>query len=506
MSTGRGDRLFPWAFTLVVLCTLVDRAWLTYTTMGYASDDLVVVWLAAVDYSHGLFHEPFFYGQDYGVMLEALIAAPFVRLGFDPITTVAVIFALFTIAPFLAFAWYYQRRHEWWSALLLAAMPVLLPVEHGLQITALNGIVLTAIVPLAWLVKNAFMRTALVTMVLSFAVFVNPNAALIAVPIGLYELFQHRTERNAYLGILIGLVPVSLVLGVVRAFFQAQRAEVVNTIFDWRMHFKPHLILEAFKRLDSHFAWLSPLSGHAGSIVLILLIGALVIHIRQRDTRMVWALVGTLALILLSFCFAKVHDGYDSIFFPLSRIFLGLPLVLAWALGSIQVRHRKLEFLTLLVLATVLIHTTWRITTAKEVYTNALQDQNGLPVRTWSVDGIKGACERTVELAQGTQADHIIIIRGNDPITAQFMAYGIPVFHPEAVGTWMADHDRRSFQRYTRLHEPTGTALIMGGDSTTTTHLASHGLQVSLVDVVEPMALVTNAGSLPISEMLELVR
>ncbi|HRF82478.1 MAG TPA: hypothetical protein PL070_20630, partial [Flavobacteriales bacterium] len=119
--------------------------------------------------------------------------------------------------------------------------------------------------------------------------------------------------------------------------------------------------------------------------------------VRQRDIRMVWALIGTLALILLSFCFAKVYDGYDSIFFPLSRIFLGLPLVLAWALGSIQVGHRKLEYLTMLVLATVLIHTTWRITTAKEVYTNALQDQHGLPVRTWSVDDIKGACERTVE-------------------------------------------------------------------------------------------------------------
>ncbi|HRF82479.1 MAG TPA: hypothetical protein PL070_20635, partial [Flavobacteriales bacterium] len=275
MSTGRGDRLFLWAFTLVVLCTLVDRVWLTYTTIDYASDDLVVVWLGAIDYSHGLFHEPFFYGQDYGVMLEALIAAPFVRLGLDPVNTVAVIFALFTIAPFLAFAWYYQHRHEWWPALLFAAMPVLLPVEHGLQITALNGIALTAFVPLAWLVKNTFMRTALVTMTLSLAVFVNPNAALIAVPVGLNELLRHRSDHKAYLGLALGLGPALLVWGLVRAFFQAQRAKVVNTIFDWRMHFKPHLILEAFKRLDSHFAWLSPLSGQAGSIVLILLIGAL---------------------------------------------------------------------------------------------------------------------------------------------------------------------------------------------------------------------------------------
>jgi len=474
--------------------------------MSYASDDLVVVWLGAIDYSHGLFHEPFFYGQDYGVMLEALIAAPFVRLGFDPANTVAVIFAVFTIAPFLAFAWYYQRRKEWWPALLFAAMPVLLPVEHGLQITALNGIALIALLPLAWNAKNTLLRSAGMAFILSMAVFVNPNAALIAVPMGLHELVRHRTERKAYLGIALGLVPVLLVWGLVRVFFQAQRAVVVNTIFDWRMHFKPHLILEAFKRLDAHFAWLSPLSGQAGSFVFILLIGALALHLRQRDTRMIWALAGTLALILLSFCFAKVHDGYTSIFFPLSRIFLGLPLILAWALGSIRVRPRSLEYLTIFLLGTVLVHTTWRISSASAVYAQALRDQDELPVRTWSVEAIQGTCTRTAELAYAAHADNIIIIRGNDPFTAQFMAYGIPVFHPEAASTWMVGHDRRSFQRYAHQREPTGTALIIGGDSTTFEQLTAHGLQVSQADAAEPTALVSNIGSVPISETLKLFR
>ncbi|HRF82477.1 MAG TPA: hypothetical protein PL070_20625, partial [Flavobacteriales bacterium] len=100
----------------------------------------------------------------------------------------------------------------------------------------------------------------------------------------------------------------------------------------------------------------------------------------------------------------------------------------------------------------------------------------------------------------------IVIIRGNDPFTAQFVAYGIPVFHPEAASTWMVGHDRRSFQRYAQQREPTGTTLILGGDSATITQLTTHGLPVSQVDVEEPMALVTNAGSLPISEMLELIR
>ena len=90
----RSDRASKAAFWVVVLLSVLDRCHLLSITMGYASDDLTVVWMAARDYAQGIFHEPFFYGQDYGVMLEALLAAPFVRLGADPAVAVPVVWGV----------------------------------------------------------------------------------------------------------------------------------------------------------------------------------------------------------------------------------------------------------------------------------------------------------------------------------------------------------------------------------------------------------------------------
>jgi len=506
MSKGQSDRLFRWAFALVVICTLLDRAWMVHTTMGHASDDLVVVWLGATDYARGIFHEPFFYGQDYGVMLEALIAAPFVRLGLDPVPTIAIIFGVFALAPYLAFACYHYRRSEWWPALVFAALPLLLPLEHGLQITALNGIALLAFVPLVWCVRPLLWRSAWLALVFSLAIFVNPNAALVAVPLGTHHLLQYRHDRRTYLGLAIGLLPYLLLWAAVRAFFHAQQAEVVNTIFDWRMHFKPYMIAEAFKRLDVHFEWLAPLSGHAGSLVLVLLIAALFVHIKQRNGHVAWALIATLGLILLSFSFAKVHDGSTSIFFPLSRVFLGMPLVLAWALGKVRISPAALPLVATLLVCTALFHGTWRVTHARQVYTDALQHQEDLPVRTWPVERIKEQCASIASLAQATHADHILLLRGTDRFAAQFSAYGIAVFHPEAPLTWMVGHDRRSFQRHYLTARPAGHVLIMDMDPATMHKLAQAGIEVTYVRASPPAAILATHEDMPIGALLEVLR
>jgi len=71
--------LGPWPF---ILLATVDRAILIEIFGSrYVSTDDAIVWSAAVDYGQGLFRGPYYYGQNYGPMLEALVAAPFTRLG-----------------------------------------------------------------------------------------------------------------------------------------------------------------------------------------------------------------------------------------------------------------------------------------------------------------------------------------------------------------------------------------------------------------------------------------
>ena len=52
------------------------------------------------DYSHGIIHEPFFYGQDYNFPLEAWAAVPGYWAGLPPHIILPVISLLFSLTPF----------------------------------------------------------------------------------------------------------------------------------------------------------------------------------------------------------------------------------------------------------------------------------------------------------------------------------------------------------------------------------------------------------------------
>ena len=72
------NRPVSWLFFIVFLVTLVIDRVITLIRFGfiYTDIDQTVMWNGAYDYSRGIFHEPFFYGQAYNYMLESLLAVP----------------------------------------------------------------------------------------------------------------------------------------------------------------------------------------------------------------------------------------------------------------------------------------------------------------------------------------------------------------------------------------------------------------------------------------------
>ena len=94
----KGSALF---IMMVGLLGLVDRLLLVNTFHFELSDvDQLIQWHAAQDYSNGIFHEPYFYGQDYGPMAEAFLAAPLVMLGLHSQFALPVISMLLSLLPF----------------------------------------------------------------------------------------------------------------------------------------------------------------------------------------------------------------------------------------------------------------------------------------------------------------------------------------------------------------------------------------------------------------------
>ena len=78
------DKIHRAAFLFMLGLLILDRLLILYY-FGFRFTDIdeMIFWLGANDYARGVFHEPFFYGQNYNYMLEACLAVPFILGGFS---------------------------------------------------------------------------------------------------------------------------------------------------------------------------------------------------------------------------------------------------------------------------------------------------------------------------------------------------------------------------------------------------------------------------------------
>ncbi|MBS1545851.1 MAG: hypothetical protein JST38_17975 [Bacteroidetes bacterium] len=498
----RSERLLAAVFILVLLLGALDRLHLTWITWDYATDDLTIVWMAARDYAHGQIHEPFFYGQDYGVMLEALIAAPFIRLGAGPIAAVPVVMAILALLPYWSFAWLEYRLRNRAAAILFAAMPLLLPVEHGLQCTNLNGLAMLALYPWVATIRAAPLRSALIGATLALSAFINLNTLVLAAAFGTYFLLRNAKSKAQWLWCLLGTLPIILIAWWSMHFHADKPGHVVHTIFDWRMVFHASLIPEALANLDQHFAWLCPLWWPNGHVVLWML-GAVLLGLFLRGHRTAgWAIAAALFTILCSFGFAKIHDGTMSVLFPYSRMFLSVPLLLCWGIAQFGALGRR-ELAVAIAIAIATVFTSMlRFTRAFPAWQEAVAETKGVPIFLEKVPVLRAQCALLEHLARETSAQAIVVIRQPNTGTAFFLNTGCPICEPQLPPTYMPDGDRRSWRVEEESKVAKDRLLVVGGD-TSLWRKAMHGpFQIKAVGAETLTAhLITDPGQ-PVDSLM----
>lgn len=496
-------RVIKGLFLGLLLLGALDRAHILYLTIGHASDDLTVVWLAAQDYAQGVFHEPFFYGQNYGVMLEALLAAPFVALGADPAVAVPIVIAFLAMVPFWSFAVFHFRQRVFGAAMLFAALPLLLPAEHGIQYTNLNGLAVLACYPWIHGMRRSWPRPVLLGALLCAAVAVNMNTLVAVAGFGtLFFLQEGRRSRNVLLAVC-GALPVLVMWWVAMRSYTPEADRMVNTLYDWRFTFHPELIPESLAQLDAHFAWLCPLWWPNGQVVLWALIAVAVVLFRTEQVAMGWALVAALSVVLLSFAFPKVHDGTGSVFFPLSRMYLAVPLILAWAVAHLRIEGRVRSPLIIGLCIAAVIGSTLRTMSAPRIVEQALADQEGLPIRVRPVAWLRTECRTIQAVARATEAEAVVVLREPDVYYAQFVSIGCPVCEPTLPPTYMPERERRSWRIDAEAMARRGKILIVNGNSAIWEAAYNGTFHVQRLREREPsLHLITGAG-LPVDTLLQ---
>jgi hypothetical protein len=115
---------------------------------------------------------------------------------------------------------------------------------------------------------------------------------------------------------------------------------------DYSFSFK--LLTESSKKLDLFFNDVIPLFWKNGWLILPILSIQSLILLLQKNAKGAAGLLGGLILIIISLGISKVHEGNLNIFYPLSRMYLGIPVLSALFIPQIQIRYNSFWWIVLL--------------------------------------------------------------------------------------------------------------------------------------------------------------
>lgn len=456
-------------FLPLLLIAALDRLLLLFLFgFRYVGDDDGIIWSAAVDYAHGRFHEPYFYGQDYAVMLEALVAAPFVRLGIPLHILMPVVTSMLALAPYWSFAFWHRAHGRSVAALVFLAMPVLLPVEFGLM-TTVTRCFITGIAPFAalpWILdlRDRWTKPFLVGLVVSAGAFINPNGLVFSTAFCAWYLLASPRRARVLVFLLAGMVPFVLAHLAAQGYCKAHPERMMNVIGDWRMRFVPLKLAESFTMLDRHFRWLFPLLPATGSLAFIALAALIGGHLRERRRLYALALSGALVLLILSFAFPKTHDGRDHVFFPYGRMYLAVPLLLCWGLAAMRMRVRWTTPIALALTGTCAVMLVVKRCTAPRIIREQTARIDVVSERPLAM------LERDARHLRDLCAEHhigLVVCALDWPaqVAPQYRCYLHPVLVHGLPPTYLQGGERRFWQRDAFARCVVPDVLLVGGDS-----------------------------------------
>ncbi|MEO5583982.1 MAG: hypothetical protein ABIQ75_00880, partial [Flavobacteriales bacterium] len=270
----------------------------------------------------------------------------------------------------------------------------------------------------------------------------------------------------------------------------------------WRMVFHASLIPEALARLDAHFAWLCPIWWPNGHVVLWLCAGIMSLLFRKGNKPAGWAIAAALSTVFISFGFAKIHDGTMSVLFPLSRMYLVVPLLLGWGIAELGPFARGRQLFIVIITLSSVVTFTLRNERASTVWADTLSDPKGTPLNMEKVTTLREQCRMLEHYAHETSADVIVIVRGTNSGQALFLNMGCPVCEPGLPPTYMPDGDRRAWRVKDESRMQRERILVVNGDQVTWAKANDQGLNVKGVGTGEPMLhLVIDAG-LPVDTLM----
>jgi len=476
MSTRTVERSPEGVFWALLVLSILQRAFVLGTFgFHYIGIDDALIQQVAIDHGNGIFREPYLYGQNYNPMLEALLAAPFVRLGAAPWIMLPIITSLLALLPFWSIALWCWRNGQQSAALVFAATPLFLPIEWGLITTMprgfVHGIAFLGFVPWTVQLDRSILKHGLTGLLLSAAVLCNPNALPIAAGIAVWLLFYNYRSGAFWINGSLGITPVAAYYFWGQRYFSIHPDHLIHELSQADLGFDVMLLKEGMLGLSMHLAHMTPFPGPANVLAPLIIIAGILVVWRRGNRTMAMSLGTVMLVYTLALGIVKVHEGCASVFFPLSRMFLAIPILLATALAliltAVQFHTRASVLLLLGAILSVGLH----MMRSESTVQHELASQSCAYVREEPLSLIRGRCEaiKAAALANhavvvapirwpGIRVDHV------EHFIAHFTCYACAQLvqdFPPIVGIGF---DRRSWVRAEYGSRPPGRVLFVGGD------------------------------------------
>ncbi|MBO6517648.1 MAG: hypothetical protein JJ975_13970 [Bacteroidia bacterium] len=405
----------------------------------FVDSDQAVNWLTAVDLSEARFYSPYFYGQFYNSILEAFCSAPWIALGLPVEKVVPLVSNLLGALPFLTLFFFFYSRSNFVLAMVTLAVATCLPIEYHLISSMTRGFMgglVVLITGFAFVHYSRWMFQFIGYLLCLVSIFINPNASVVLAPFALFWIIQHKQYQSHRKPLLVGAAGFVLIYMAFQLFKAKHPTYQIHKL--WELELSWNHFTDSVLHINERLASVVPfLPNHGGILFLMLGVILTLVAVRQRSKTSIILIVGGMGFVLLSFFVNKTTDGSTSIFFPYSRMYLGVPILLVLALS--QLITSRLTFKSIGVLSTlVILGFGLQASRLNEVVEQEVRLNSG-HVQVKRIYDLCVACNELKALADENQCELMVFHSKTDEYT-----YGCKALHPE-LRTIHPEYDRRAW-------------------------------------------------------------
>lgn len=414
----------------------------------YTGSDDLIFWQAALDYSRGIFHEPFFYGQNYNFAFESMVSIPLIALGIPVYIALPIISSIVGVFPFFLFSVLLFEKGYAINSYLFLLIPLTLPIEYDI-ITSVtrgftSGLFLSSFLIFPLLSPSKVKSFVIVGLSVSIGYVLNPNSLVIAFPICLYLLFNNYTNPVFYLIVILTSVPFLFIQYVSTQFYVNHPDYLVH--YMWKMDYSFDRLLDGFSHLDRFFRYLTPVFWSGNWLVLLIILILGIIAIKSNWKKGLSLLLSVLFIIVL-FGVNKINDDIGVIFLSSTRMFLAIPILLGLAVFWAKDKFTDEKKWTLVILTIAISVFLVKISCYSSIVKEHTEKTNFGPVAIKKLSVLENECSEMLEITSKYNVDLVVFIPGGDHNvpSLEFYNYGCSIIEEKTASSVMSIYERRTW-------------------------------------------------------------